>query len=310
MPNIRRVVLDANRFRNAINLNVGVETELLVDTRLQNGTIAVVGEDHCQEFAGVPVPCGDDALRHPEQLPHCRDVVTVQAEQEAVGAGNVLGSLPDRLTHQPFRPRRPFELRLLGNIVKAKDDAGLIDDEPVATDDVPDTGIVDLVKCAYLSHGLQEGGGEATHVANHHLDAGLVARPDNCLRFGEGQTHWFLDEDVLARSRRRDGAVGVVFVAVEDEYGIEIGPPHQVEGVLVTIGILYPISVPDCSQQPGGNVTDGLDPKSVAEGLQDREMDDLRDLAEPDNSDTNPLHWPSPHRPCHSEPAPSISMSA
>ena len=39
-------------------------------------------------------------------------------------------------------------------------------------------------------------------------------------------------------------------------------------------------------------------------------MDDLRDLAEPDNSDVDLLHWPSPHRLCHSEPARSFSLPA
>ena len=100
----------------------------------------------------------------------------------------------------------------------------------------------------------------------------------------------------MPRLRRGDDAVGVVFVAVEDEDGVEIGSLHQSEGIVVAIGILYPIPVADCSQQPGRDVTDGLDPKSVAEGLQDREMDDLRDLAKPDNPDVDLLHWPSPHR--------------
>jgi hypothetical protein len=35
-------------------------------------------------------------------------------------------------------------------------------------------------------------------------------------------------------------------------------------------------------------------------------MDDLRDLAKPDNSDVDLLHWPSPHCPCHFQPARSI----
>ena len=35
-------------------------------------------------------------------------------------------------------------------------------------------------------------------------------------------------------------------------------------------------------------------------------MDDLRDLAKPDNPDVDLLHWPSPHRPYRSEPARSF----
>ena len=196
--------------------------------------------------------------------------MAVQPEQEAVGADDIRGRLPDRLPHQPFRPRRPVALRLLGNIVEAKDDARLIDDEPVAADDVPDAGVVDLAQLAYLGDGPHERGREAPHVADHHVHAGLVPRPDDRLRLGEGQAHRLLDEDVLAALRRRDDAVGVIFVAVEDEDGVEIGPLRQGEGIVVAIGIRYPIPVADRSQQAGRDVTDGLYPKPIAEGLQDR----------------------------------------
>ena len=71
------------------------------------------------------------------------------------------------------------------------------------------------------------------------------------LRLGEGQAHWFLDENVLAGPRGGDNAVGVVLVAVEDKDGVEIGPPHQGEGIVVAIGMLYPVPVSDSLQQPG-----------------------------------------------------------
>jgi hypothetical protein len=115
---------------------------------------------------------------------------------------------------------------------------------------------------------------------------------------------------VLAALRRRNDAVGVVFVAVEDEDGVEIGPPHQGEEIVVAIGIRYSIPVTNRSQQPGRDITDGLDPKPIAEGLQDGEMDDLRDLTEPDDSDVDLLHWPSPHHPCRFEPTHSFPQPA
>ena len=58
------------------------------------------------------------------------------------------GASSDRLPHQPLRSRRPLGPRRLGNVVEAEDDAGLVDDEPVAADDVPDAGVVDLVQGA------------------------------------------------------------------------------------------------------------------------------------------------------------------
>src|SRR5215213_10032237 len=61
VPDIGRVVLDANRFRDPIDLDVGVEADLLVDTRLQDCAVAVVVKDHGQKPAVVPVPRGDDA---------------------------------------------------------------------------------------------------------------------------------------------------------------------------------------------------------------------------------------------------------
>jgi hypothetical protein len=90
--------------------------------------------------------------------------------------------------------------------------------------------------------------------------------------------------------RRGNDAVGVVFVTVEDEDGVEIGPPHQGKGIVVAIGIRYPIAVADRAQETGRDVTDSLNPKPIAEGLQDREMNDLRDLAKPDNPDVDLLH--------------------
>ena len=53
------------------------------------------------------------------------------------------------------------------------------------------------------------------------------------------------NEDVLAALCRCDDAVGMVFVAIEDEDRVEIGPLRQGEGIVVAIGIRYPIAVAD-----------------------------------------------------------------
>jgi hypothetical protein len=115
---------------------------------------------------------------------------------------------------------------------------------------------------------------------------------------------------MLTAFRRGDDAVGVVFVTIQNEDGIEGWSLHESEGIGEAIGFRYPIPVADCSQQAGRDVTDGPYLKSVAEGLQDREMDDLRDFAKPDNPDVDLRHWSSPHGPYRFEPARSIPLPA
>jgi hypothetical protein len=44
--------------------------------------------------------------------------------------------------------------------------------------------------------------------------------------------------------------------------------------------------------------------------LQDGKVNDLRDFTEPDNSDVDLLHWPSPHRLCHFQPTHSFLRPA
>ena len=153
--------------------------------------------------------------------------MAAQAAQQPVGAHQLRRRLPDRGKDHPARPRELVGQQGGGEVVRAQDSVGLVDDEPVAADEVADPHVADPLQPLDLRDRLEEGRGVAAHVADHHLCARLVAGAGDRLGVGQGQGDRLLDEDVLAVPQGGDGGVGVVLVAGQDQDGVEVGAADQ-----------------------------------------------------------------------------------
>jgi hypothetical protein len=112
---------------------------------------------------------------------------------------------------------------------------GLVHDQLVAADDVPHAHVVDRADRGQLLLGLEEGGREASHVADHHRGARPVAGGDDLVGLAQIQAHRLLHEHVeVLLERRRDG-LGVVLVAVQDEDAVEAARGDHLRGVGVPV---------------------------------------------------------------------------
>src|SRR2546421_4634965 len=124
--------------------------------------------------------------------------MAAQAAEQTIGAHQLWGSLADRGIDQSAGTLGTIAHRLLWNIFWTQHNTGLLHKLSILTNNIAHSGIVDLLKSAYLLDGLDKGGGIAAHVAYHDLDARLVTRFENRLSLLAGQTHRFLNQHVFA----------------------------------------------------------------------------------------------------------------
>ena len=119
----------------------------------------------------------------------------------------------------------------------------------ILTNNIAHSGIVDLLQSAYLLDGLDKGGGIATHVAHHDLDARLVTRFDDGLRLLACQTHGFLNQNMFAMLKSSEGRVGMIFIAIQDQDRVQVSLGSDVMIVRVTALGGNVITLPQRSQQ-------------------------------------------------------------
>jgi hypothetical protein len=183
-----------------------------------------------------------------------------------------------------MRAVTPVGFRRLRKIVKPVNPARLLDHEGIWADDVPHTGVIDLPQLPDFLHGLKEGGREPAHVGNHHLHTGRVPGGDDLFDLTRRQAHGFLHQHVLALLRRQDGVLGVILVTVQDEDGVEIWQGGEFAGVCEAP--LHAIGLADLPQDTRGDVTECGDLVAITERCQDRQVNDLGNFAQADNTDT------------------------
>jgi hypothetical protein len=162
--------------------------------------------------------------------------MAAEAAEQPVGPLQLLGDVAQRLLHQR-RPARPLLVdRRLRDVVRPVDVRRLVDDQPVLADHVVDARVADRAELGQLLDRLGERRREPPHVGDHHGPARPVARRDDLLRLAGAEAHRLLDEHVDARVERRDRAVRVVLVAVEDDHAVQAaGGDHRTEVGVTTL---------------------------------------------------------------------------
>ena len=103
----------------------------------------------------------------------------------------------------------------------------------IGSDDVAHGDMHDIVEGFEFGLECGVGGGVPAHVADHHLLAGPVARSNDVGDLAQGQRGRLFEQDMTARFERRNRALAVVLVGVENGHHVEIlGGQHGVVRVI------------------------------------------------------------------------------
>ena len=177
--------------------------------------------------------------------------------------------------------RRPSARSSGGRSVGAQDRAGLALEEGGLADDVADLDVADGGELGEAALQLEEGAGEAAHVADEDDLRVVAVRRDERLELGRGERHGLLDEDVLAGGDRRGDERRVQMVGGEDEDGVEVGIGDELGGAGERAGA---VAGGDRGGEPGRGVGDGGDSEARVVG-EERQVHELGDFAEADEAD-------------------------
>ena len=191
--------------------------------------------------------------------------------------------------HHVFAKLAACGRRLRRDVAVGTDDlAGLpVEPRPFA-EKVPDPDIGERAKCREPRLGFEERRGEAAHVANH---GDAVGGHRCCLeadRIGAGEADRFLDEDVLAGPKRRGRMLVMVLVGTEDKDHVDRGIRDQHLDRCMDTRDAPPLA--DALHDRRRNVCDSRHREPVLEPMKHGKVNELRDLAQPDDPDSQSRH--------------------
>src|SRR6266487_1675251 len=175
--------------------------------------------------------------------------MAAQATEQAIGTHQLWGSTADRLLDQSAGTLSTILHCLWWNISWTQHDTGLLHKLGVLTNNVAYPGIIDLLKRTDVLRSLDKGGCKAAHVTYHYLHARLVASFDDGLRLLARQTHGFLNQNMFPMLKSREGRVGMIFIAIQDQESVEVSLGSDVMIVRVTALGDNIITLPQRSQQ-------------------------------------------------------------
>ncbi len=233
LANVGRVILDTDLFGLTIDGEMGIEATVVIDAGFKGEGEALIVKEGGQKEA--PLSGRNHPPRHTEQSAHGGEIMAAQATEQTIGGHQLRGSIPDGGLDQAAGTLGPIAHRPLWNILWAQHDTGLLHKLGILTNNIAHSGIVDLLESAYLLDSLDKGWGIATHVAHHDLDAGLITGFDDRLRLLARQAHGFLNQNMFAMLNSGQGGISMIFIAIQDEDGVQIFLFGQILNVEVTV---------------------------------------------------------------------------
>src|SRR6266700_5494234 len=193
--------------------------------------------------------------------------MAAQAAAQAICTDQVRRSITNGDLHQSSSALSTILYRLRWNILWTQHDAGLLHELVILPDNIAYPGIVDLPQGADLLDRLREGGRIAAHVAYHDQDIRLVKRRNNRRGLAVCQAHRLLNQHMLAMLDSGQGSIGMVFVAVQNEYRVQIFLPGQILIIKIAAFSRNVIALSKHTEQFPRNIADRSNLKCVGIAL-------------------------------------------